>query len=98
MIVTDSILEAGRRPIRFDTPDESPVGEGREGVIDSLARDDADLGPYDLIYVVRRAMWPVGHRLQNCQTLDGDPYAAPAEEGCLIKGCFDGRIHNLGGA
>jgi len=56
MVVTDSVLVAGRRPGRLDAPQEAIVGEGPEGVVHRLMRDGTDLGSDNLVDVVRGAV------------------------------------------
>ena len=55
-----------------------------EGVVHRLARDGADLGPHDLVDVVRGAVRPVGHRPQHGQTLGRDLQAVPAEQRIVV--------------
>ncbi len=72
MVVTDSLLVAGRRPGRLDTPDEALVDQNAEGVVHPLARDGTDLGPDHLRYIVCGAVRSFGHRPQDGQPLGRD--------------------------
>ena len=95
MVVTDPILVAGRRPGGLDAPEEALVGEGREGVVHRLTRDGTDLGPYDVVDVVRGAVRSVGHRPQNSQTLGRDVQTVPAEQRIVVNGCLPRHARSL---
>ena len=56
MVVADAGLVAGRRAGRLDAPEEAPVGEGGERVVDRLARDGAELGVHGRVDVVGGAV------------------------------------------
>jgi hypothetical protein len=62
----------GRRPGRLDAPEQTIVGEDPEGVVDSLPRDGADLGPCLVGHLVSGAVRSSGDRPQNGQALRGD--------------------------
>ena len=64
------------------------VGEDAEGVVHRLAGDGADLGPHDLVDVVRGAVRPAGHRPQHRQALGRDLQAVPAEQRFVLDGCL----------
>ena len=86
MVVADPVLVARRGPGGLDAPDEAFVGQDAEGVVHRLAGDDADLGPYDLGDVVRRAVRSTGHRRQNGQALSRDLDTVSAKEiGFLVR-------------
>ena len=58
------------------------------GVVHRLTGDGTDLGPYDRVDVVRRAVRSVGHRPQNSQTLGRDLQTVPAEKRVVVNGCL----------
>ena len=69
VVVIHPVLVTSRRARRLDPPDEAPVGQCAEGVVHRLARDGTDLGPHQILDLVRRAVRSAGHRTENGQTL-----------------------------
>lgn len=72
VIVADSILEPSGRASGLDSPDETLVGEGTEGVIDRLPRDRTDLVAHDFSELLGRGMRPIGDSLHDRQALRRD--------------------------
>lgn len=71
VVVIDPDLIASRRTRRLDAPDEVIFGQDAQRVIDRLTRDGADVGPYQLLYVLRGPVRPAGHSSHDGQSLSG---------------------------
>src|SRR5262249_11349595 len=86
MVVPHAALVARRRFGGLDAPDDPLVGEGREGVVDGLQRDRADLGPRGRVDVGGGAVRLLGHGPQNGQALGRYLHPVAAQEGGLVEG------------
>jgi hypothetical protein len=69
VVVIDSILVAGRRTDRLNSPDEAIVDEHAEGVVDGLARDGSDVDAGGLGHALGRDVGTTRHRAQDGQAL-----------------------------
>ena len=72
VVVTNTILVAGRRSGGLDAPDESLLDKHPEGVVHRLSRDGTNLGANVLGDVVGRAVGLTRHRPQHGQALGRD--------------------------
>ncbi len=84
MVVGDASLVTGRRPGRLDAPQESLFRECAKNVVDGLTGNGPDLGPYDLIDVVRSAVGSVGDASKHGETLNGDVQAMAPEKPSVV--------------
>jgi len=80
MVVTDTCLVAGCRPRRLDAPDDACVYQRREGVVDRLLGDGADLAARDFSDDISRGMRPGGHGLEHRQALGSYLHAMAAQD------------------
>jgi hypothetical protein len=95
VVVTDSVLVAGRRPSGLDASQDALVGECCEGVVHRLTRDRTDLGPNGSVDVVGGAVRLVGHRAQNRQALSRDLHTVLAQKRIVVDGVLSGHDPNL---
>src|SRR5262249_39581337 len=86
VVVTDTILVEGRRSGGLDAPDEPLLDQHREGVVNRLSRDGADVGANARSDVVGRAVGPTRHDPQYCEALGRDMDTTFAQEFGQIAG------------
>ena len=96
VVVAHAGLVAGRRSGGLDASEQARGDEDRERVVHRLSRDGTDLGPYDLVDVVRGAVRSFGHRPENRQPLGRDPQTVPAEKRIGVNGCLPANGGLLG--
>jgi hypothetical protein len=89
VVVTDAILEAGRRPSRLNAPDEALGDQDAEGVVHRLERDGPDLRPGDLGHLVSRDVRAACDCPQDSQSLGRDLDAVLPEEVSRVGGHTD---------
>ncbi len=69
VVVPNPMLVAGRRPGGLDAPEQTPIDEHSECVVDPLTGDRAQLGPDRLGHLVGGAVRGLGHGAKDCQAL-----------------------------
>ena len=96
VVVADTILVTSRRTGWLNTPDDALLGQDSQRVVHRLPRYGTDFGASLLGNVVRRAMWPIRHRPQHCQSLSRDLDAVFVKDlgeivihALMLKICFD---------
>src|SRR5207237_9433239 len=95
MVVANPVLVASRRPGGLDAPEEALLGENAEGVVHRLAGHGTELGPHDLVDVVRGAVWSAGHRPQHSHPLGRDLQTVLTEERIVVNRGLPGHGRSL---
>ncbi len=80
MVVTGAGFVASRRSGRLDAPEDVPVDQDGERVVDRLTRDCADARADAVDHVVGSGMGMLGDHAQDGQTLGGHLHAVLAEK------------------
>ena len=96
VVVAHAGLVAGRRSGGLDAPEQARGDEDRERVVHRLSGDRTDLGPDDLVDVVRGAVRTLRHRPENREALGRDPKTVLAEQRIGVNGCLPANGGLLG--
>lgn len=93
VVVVDPVLVQGGRSGGLDAPEDTPLSEGAERVVDRLAGDGTDLGPDPLLDLLGGAVGLGRNGAHHGQPLRGDLKSVTTELLGVVGGT--GRTHGL---